>query len=220
MLTWIIPNKLAKAAYDDIVPANAKSILVAAEYPEMDFRIVDEPIVSDEQLDQVMRAIMTVYQTMGKTPLVIRCQQGRSRSVAIACAAAALYDRTTYGEEHKKLRCCDETVLPQSAIEVAVRLLVPRIFSDAYNEELTTWRELLITDFMWNQESWSNIESMTLTREQLDNAFNCSWGGIHGSPFTVWTKKRVYFPACYDGSEWIESVSRHPDGNATEHIGG
>jgi hypothetical protein len=30
----------------------------------------------------------------------------------------------------------------------------------------------------------------------------------------------VYFPACYDGAEWVGSVSRNPDGKATRHQGG
>lgn len=30
-------------------------------------------------------------------------------------------------------------------------------------------------------------------------------------------KKSVYFPLCYDGSEWVGRVTRNPDGKATDH---
>lgn len=40
-----------------------------------------------------------------------------------------------------------------------------------------------------------------------------------GCSFTVWTKDRVYFPACYDSWEWIASVPRDPCDEATEHVG-
>lgn len=30
----------------------------------------------------------------------------------------------------------------------------------------------------------------------------------------------VYFPLCYDGSEWVGSVSRNPNGVSTMHLGG
>jgi hypothetical protein len=40
-----------------------------------------------------------------------------------------------------------------------------------------------------------------------------------GEPFTVWTARRVYFPCDYDGAYRVESVSRDPDGAATEPMG-
>ncbi len=50
--------------------------------------------------------------------------------------------------------------------------------------------------------------------------FDAGYGGTEGAHFTVWTSKRVYFPVQYDGAEWCASVSREPDGVATEHVGG
>ena len=50
--------------------------------------------------------------------------------------------------------------------------------------------------------------------------FNDGYGGAEGMPFTIWTKKNVFFPAVYDGAEWVACVSRNPDGVPTEHIGG
>ena len=53
-----------------------------------------------------------------------------------------------------------------------------------------------------------------------DVEFDSGYGGNEGIPFAVWTYQRVYFPACYDGAEWVESVPRYPDGQPIKHIGG
>lgn len=85
---------------------------------------------------------------------------------------------------------------------------------------MATWRQLIKDELKTRGDSWDNIVSMTLTEDDLDKEFNTCFGGIEGIPFTVWTKNRVYFPVVYDGAEWVESVSRNPDGLPTEHIGG
>lgn len=85
---------------------------------------------------------------------------------------------------------------------------------------ITTWRKDIQSSLARHGESWKDIESITLTEEQLDRSFNDGFGGSEGDPFTVWTKHRVYFPAVYDGSEWVTSVSRNPDGLPTIHVGG
>ena len=41
-----------------------------------------------------------------------------------------------------------------------------------------------------------------------------------GPAFTAWGEKRVYFPATYDGRQWVDSVPRNPCAQATPHIGG
>ena len=38
--------------------------------------------------------------------------------------------------------------------------------------------------------------------------------------FTVWTERRIYFPAWYDGMGWVASVPRHPCNEATCPVGG
>lgn len=83
-----------------------------------------------------------------------------------------------------------------------------------------TWRELIEESMSSRHETWADIESCTLTDDQLDMKFDNGFGGTEGVPFTIWTANRVYFPACYDGSEWVVSVSRHPDGKPTLHVGG
>ena len=82
------------------------------------------------------------------------------------------------------------------------------------------WREMIAQEMEERGESWKDIVDSTLTVEQLDKEFDSGYGSIEGDPFTVWTAKRVYFPICYDGSEWCGSVARNPDGHSTEHQGG
>lgn len=82
----------------------------------------------------------------------------------------------------------------------------------------TSWRKEL-------KRAVANTDQMplihcTLTQEELDYEFDPSYGAIEGSSFTAWSDTRVYFPVCYDGSEWVESVPRYPCFEVTDHIGG
>ena len=86
--------------------------------------------------------------------------------------------------------------------------------------ENKNWREDLTGALSLNGETWADVEAHTLTDEQLDARFDHGYGGTEGAPFTLWTKKRVYFPGQYDGAEWVASVARHPDGKPTDHVGG
>lgn len=84
---------------------------------------------------------------------------------------------------------------------------------------MLTWREMISGEMEERGETWADVESM-VGSEHFDTPFDDGYGGTEGEPFTVWTLKRVYFPVCYDGAEWVASVSRHPDGIATAHVGG
>ncbi|MNU53393.1 hypothetical protein D3C71_424260 [compost metagenome] len=83
-----------------------------------------------------------------------------------------------------------------------------------------SWRELIGFEMAAHDEGWKDIVSITLTDRDLNRKFDSGYGGEEGKPFTAWTKNRVYFPICYDGSEWCGSVSRNPDGQPTHHQGG
>lgn len=69
-------------------------------------------------------------------------------------------------------------------------------------------------------ETWEDVEKHTFKRGEMDVPFDNGYGGVCGVPFTLWTRKRVYFPACYDGSEWAQSVPRHPCNQIVGHVGG
>jgi hypothetical protein len=83
----------------------------------------------------------------------------------------------------------------------------------------TTWRKILLEELDDAGECWDDVISCTCTQLELDVEFNNGFGTTEGIPFTVWTKKRVYFPVQYDGSEWIESVPRDPCLEETTHVG-
>ena len=56
--------------------------------------------------------------------------------------------------------------------------------------------------------------------DRLEFEFERGYGVTSGVPFTLWTHHRVYFPVCYDGLEWVESVPRYPCSARTYHVGG
>lgn len=85
---------------------------------------------------------------------------------------------------------------------------------------MTTWRQEISDAMSEAGETFADIDSITLSDEELDCEFDSGYGGENGLPFTAWTKARVYFPVCYDGAEWVTSVARNPDGKPTEHVGG
>lgn len=88
--------------------------------------------------------------------------------------------------------------------------------------ELTTWRAEIVEHLKLHGMTWDDIEDMAVEggEEALDKQFDPGFGGEEGAPFTVWTPTRVLFPWCYDGSEGVTSVARHPNGTPTHHIGG
>jgi len=89
------------------------------------------------------------------------------------------------------------------------------------SKSTTTWRELIREEMRARGETFMNVVAMAPSSDEwMSVEFDDGFGATHGIPFTVWTDKRVYFPVCYDGAEWCESVSRNPDGKETMHIGG
>jgi hypothetical protein len=88
------------------------------------------------------------------------------------------------------------------------------------DKQMTTWRALITQALAEHGESWADVEACTLTDAALDRPFNAGFGHPEGEPFTLWTTHRVYFPGVWDGAEWVDSVPRHPNGEATEHVGG
>ena len=85
---------------------------------------------------------------------------------------------------------------------------------------MSTWKELLEDAMQERGETLADLESNTLTDADMVKDFDSEHYGIEGKPFTAWTAKTVYFPVCFDGAEWVGSVSRHPDGKPTAHQGG
>ena len=99
---------------------------------------------------------------------------------------------------------------------------------------MTTWREMITEHMAKHGDSLADVVSMCAETNNwkdenrkpykddswLDLDFDAGYGGEEGARFTIWTTDRIYFPACYDGSEWCTSVARNPNGKPTGHVGG
>jgi len=83
-----------------------------------------------------------------------------------------------------------------------------------------SWKEHLDVALANNGETWGDVESHTLSDEELYEDFDDGYGLVEGVPFTLWTREHVYFPAKHDGAEWVASVPRNPNGQPTGHVGG
>ena len=79
---------------------------------------------------------------------------------------------------------------------------------------MPTWRKLIAA-----AAGEDRIIFCTLSDSELDVKFDDGFGGHEGQPFTAWSEQRVYFPAVYDGAEWVSSVPRNPCNEPTEHVG-
>ena len=86
--------------------------------------------------------------------------------------------------------------------------------------EHDSWKNLIVECMSQYGETWDDWEHHTMTDEELNQTFYTGYGGSDGCPFTLWTSNRVYFPVCYDGAEWVDSVPRFPCEEKTNHIGG
>lgn len=84
---------------------------------------------------------------------------------------------------------------------------------------MATWQEMLKEEFERRGDDFSQI-ICTLTEEERLVEFNDSFGSEEGKPFTAWGEHYVYFPVCYDGSEWVGSAPRNPCDIVTKHHGG
>jgi hypothetical protein len=122
MFEWIIHERLGKAAITDMgnqtVPDPCHIILVAAEYEEATVKLKDEPGMW--QLPFFVHAVtLTLLQLAlydSTTPIVMMCQQGRSRSVTVGCMAAALWLGREYWDVWSELKVKDPGILDNSPI--------------------------------------------------------------------------------------------------------
>lgn len=85
---------------------------------------------------------------------------------------------------------------------------------------MTNWKTLIEEAMSLRGEVLAELISNTLTDDEMVEMFHDGFGSSQGKSFTAWTENTVYFPLVYDGSEWVGSVSRHPNGQPTEHQGG
>ena len=86
------------------------------------------------------------------------------------------------------------------------------------NNRKITWRKLIKEAAANNDDSFDSLV-ITIDEGELDREFDDGSGGTEGSPFTAWSNDYVYFPVCYGGAEWVDSVPRHPGCVASSHKG-
>jgi hypothetical protein len=84
---------------------------------------------------------------------------------------------------------------------------------------MNNWRTLIGDEMREHGDSFEKVESLTLSKEELDRQFDEECSLPEGPRFTLWTKSRVYFPVVDDAGVCCGSVSRKPDGLPTPHIG-
>ena len=94
-------------------------------------------------------------------------------------------------------------------------------------DNLISWREAILEEMQSNGDTSSDIVAIAIepregrtAEEELDHKFYLGYGGTDGAPFTIWTKNYIYFPVCYDGAEWVCSLSRNPISTPSSHFGG
>lgn len=84
----------------------------------------------------------------------------------------------------------------------------------------TTWTAEFKTARSYAKDESPVVAIAADTPDAMTVEFDAGWGGTEGPCITIWTEENVYFPACYDGSEWMAWVPRNPNGEATCHVGG
>jgi len=71
---------------------------------------------------------------------------------------------------------------------------------------LDCWRRMITSAMIEHGETWADVRDCTLDDTELDRLFNPGFGSAEGTPFWLWTDRRVYFATEYDGSEDVGSV--------------
>ena len=82
-----------------------------------------------------------------------------------------------------------------------------------------TWR-LALAMAMHSRNDPGPVEAYAPNETAFDVEFDAGWGSTDGPPVLAWTERHVYFPVCYDGSEWISSAPRNPQPEGQWHAGG
>ena len=84
------------------------------------------------------------------------------------------------------------------------------------------WRRMIEEEMERHSETLQDIVHAVAEGGEawMETKFDAGYGKTEGCRFTVWTRKRVYFPTAYDGSEDVASVPRDPCDVSTSHLGG
>jgi hypothetical protein len=83
---------------------------------------------------------------------------------------------------------------------------------------MTTWRQELETAMEGHDPG--PVVAVAPNEDVLDVHFNGGYGSAKGPDVLIWTERNVYFPAVYDGAEWLGSAPRNPQAEGQSHEGG
>lgn len=83
---------------------------------------------------------------------------------------------------------------------------------------MATWFEMLREAMLADGEDFEH-RICTLDEAELKIEFDDDYGAVAGAAFTAWGAKWVYFPMCYDGSEYIGHAPRYPCDLSMPHQG-
>jgi hypothetical protein len=84
---------------------------------------------------------------------------------------------------------------------------------------MTTWRHELAAAMMSADDPGPILALAEDAAQSFDVEFDSGFGSTNGPPVLAWTEHRVYFPACYDGLEWMASAPRNPQAEGQFHVG-
>lgn len=86
---------------------------------------------------------------------------------------------------------------------------------------MANWAELIKQEMKAKHDNSPTIHAVIDggNPESFNENFDDGFGGTEGKRFTLWTEERVYFPVCYDGSEWVGSAPRNPCLETVDHQG-
>lgn len=72
------------------------------------------------------------------------------------------------------------------------------------------WKKLLEKNLGEEEILAINVNKVLYKKKNLNIALNILEGTEWVHMFYVWTKDRIYYIGEYDGSEWLESISKKP----------
>lgn len=84
---------------------------------------------------------------------------------------------------------------------------------------MANWHEMLKEAMESDGQKFEDREC-AMDEAGLKVEFDDGYGGEEGKPFTAWGENWVYFPICYDGSEWVGHAPRNPCEKVMSHQGG
>lgn len=85
---------------------------------------------------------------------------------------------------------------------------------------MTTWRWAFEQEMSKRGESMADVEASAPRIGPWLDVSLARWVVVErdwiseDERLTIWTARRVYFASGVDGEEWVESVARHPGGDA------